>query len=83
MKTIKKQEKIDKMQELTALITQKYDDMEDARRGQLSDIRLIKNAIYSNNVPSVNEWHTKIQLPDIYELAQTLPIHKRLSSVLF
>ena len=75
MKTIKKQEKADKMQELTALITKKYDDMEESRRGQLSDIRLIKNAIYSNNIPSVNEWHTKIQLPDIYELAQTLKAH--------
>lgn len=74
-KTIKKDNQTDKMSYLTAVITKKYEDMETSRRSQLNDIRLIKNAIYSNNVPSVNEWHTKIQLPDIYELAQTLKAH--------
>ena len=58
----------------TKIIT-KYDEMDDARRGQLSDIKLVKSSIYSNNVPSVNEWNTKIQLPDIYELSQTLKAH--------
>lgn len=74
-KTIKKDNQTDKMSYLTSVITKKYEDMETSRRSQLNDIRLIKNAIYSNNVPSVNEWHTKIQLPDIYELAQTLKAH--------
>lgn len=70
-----KKNKQDEMLYLTAKITQKYDDLEDARRGQLSDLRLIKNAIYGNNIPNINEWNTKIQLPDIYELAQTLKAH--------
>lgn len=75
MKTKNNQTKEDKMLYLTKKITQKYDNLEDSRRGQLEDIRLIKNAVYKNNVPAVNEWNTKIQLPDIYELAQTLKAH--------
>lgn len=68
-------EKEDNLLYLTNSITQKYEKMEMSRRGQLSDISLIKNAIYNTNIPSVNEWDTKIQLPDIYELAQTLKAH--------
>ena len=56
-------------------VVRKYDEMDDARHGQLTDIKLVKSAIYNNNIPSVNEWNTKIQLPDIYELAQTLKAH--------
>lgn len=75
MKTIQKQNKTDKMLYLTAKITKKYDDLEESRRGQLSDIQLIQNAIYKHTIPPVNEWNTKIQLPEIYELAQTLKAH--------
>ena len=53
-------------------VVRKYDEMDDARHGQLTDIKLVKSAIYNNNIPSVNEWNTKIQLPDIYELAKIL-----------
>ncbi|MGN1125469.1 MAG: hypothetical protein ACI4SM_04715 [Candidatus Gastranaerophilaceae bacterium] len=60
---------------LTQKITQKYDEMEDSRRGQINDINLIKNAIYNSSIPAINEWNTKIQLPEIYELAQTLKAH--------
>ena len=72
MKTINNTKEQDENLYLISKITQKYDEMEDSRRGQLTDIRTIRNAIYSNNIPTVNEWNTKIQLPEIYELAQTL-----------
>lgn len=75
MNTIKNEQNQDENLYLVSKITQKYDEMEDARRGQLTDIRTIRNAIYSNNIPTVNEWNTKIQLPEIYELAQTLKAH--------
>jgi hypothetical protein len=56
-------------------LTAKYDRFEDARRAQLSDIKLVRNAIYNSAVPQVNGWDSKIELPDIYELAQTLKSH--------
>lgn len=56
-------------------IIEKYDYFEDTRRSQLSDNSLIKNAIYNSDIPAVNSWDCKIQLPEIYELAQTLKSH--------
>ena len=60
---------------LLGLVTQKYDTFEDFRSSQLSDNRLIKYAIYKSTIPKVNAWDCKVQLPDIYELAQTLKSH--------
>ena len=56
-------------------IIQKYDYYEDNRSSQLSDNRLIKYAIYNSDIPKVNAWDCKIELPEIYELAQTLKSH--------
>ena len=56
-------------------IIKKYDYYEDARSSQLSDNRLVKYAIYDTDIPKVNAWDCHIQLPDIYELAQTLKSH--------
>lgn len=56
-------------------IIQKYEDYNDTRRSQLSDNRLIKYAIYNSDIPIVNDWNCKIQLPEIYELSQTLKSH--------
>lgn len=56
-------------------IIQKYDYYEDNRSSQLSDNRLIKYAIYNSDIPKVNAWNCKIELPEIYELAQTLKSH--------
>ena len=75
MKNTENQSNEAKMLYLINTITQKYEEMESSRRGQLSDIRLIKNSIYNTSVPCVNDWNTKIQLPDIYELSQTLKAH--------
>ena len=60
---------------LTSNIISKYDYYENERSSQLSDNRLIKHAIYSSDIPAVNGWDCRIQLPDIYELAQTLKSH--------
>ena len=62
MKTINNTKEQDENLYLISKITQKYDEMEDSRRGQLTDIRTIRNAIYSNNIPTVNEWNTQITL---------------------
>lgn len=56
-------------------IPQKFDDLEDDRLEQLNDIKLLRDTIYSNSIPQINGWDSKIELPDIYELAQTLKSH--------
>ena len=60
---------------LTNSIVAKYDKYEDSRVSQLSDIKAIREAIYDSTIPRVNAWGCKIQLPEIYELAQTLKSH--------
>ncbi len=60
---------------LTSNIISKYDYYENERSSQLSDNRLVKHAIYNSDIPAVNGWDCRIQLPDIYELAQTLKSH--------
>ena len=61
--------------DLVKYITQRYEDFESNRSRQLSDIRVVRESIYSTKVPSVKYWNTDIELPDIYELAQTLKAH--------
>lgn len=56
-------------------IPQKYDDLEDSRLEQLNDIKTLRDTIYNNQIPQINGWDSKIELPDIYELAQTLKSH--------
>lgn len=56
-------------------IISKYDYYNDIRSSQISDNRLIKHSIYNSDIPTVNSWDCKIQLPEIYELAQTLKSH--------
>lgn len=60
---------------LVQKIPQKYDEFEDDRREQLDDIKLVRDTIYNNQIPQINGWDSKIELPDIYELAQTLKSH--------
>lgn len=56
-------------------IIEKYDYYDEMRGTQLSDNRLVRYAIYNSDIPKVNSWDCKIQLPEIYELAQTLKSH--------
>lgn len=56
-------------------IVNKYDSYEENRSSQLSDIRAIRNSIYDSTIPKINAWGSKLQLPEIYELAQTLKSH--------
>lgn len=60
---------------LLSEICRKYDDFDDLRNQQLTDIKLVRNAIYNNHLQSQNGWNSRIALPDIYELAQTLKSH--------
>ncbi len=60
---------------LVKQISNMYDEFESARSLQLSDIRIVRDAIYSKKLPNVNDWNTKLDLPEIYELAQTLKAH--------
>ncbi len=62
-------------QYLVSNIIGKYDYYENERSSQLADNRLVKHAIYNSDIPHTNAWDYKIQLPDIYELAQTLKSH--------
>jgi len=61
--------------ELINIIVKKYDLLNDRRSTQLNDIKLVRNAIYNTNFSRINGWDSKIELPDIYELAQTLKSH--------
>ena len=56
-------------------IVDKYDYYDEQRNTQKADNRLISYAIYNSTIPRVNDWDCKIQLPEIYELAQTLKSH--------
>lgn len=60
---------------LLEYVVNKYENCETARSSQLSDNRLIKYAIYNSTIPKINAWDCNVQLPDIYELAQTLKSH--------
>lgn len=60
---------------LASVIANKYETFEESRMAQLSDIRAIREAIYGSTIPKINAWASKMQLPEIYELAQTLKSH--------
>ena len=60
---------------LVSSIVEKYDKFNDQRSLQLTDMKLIRDAIYNSDVPKINGWDSRIELPDIYELAQTLKSH--------
>ena len=60
---------------LVGNITQKYDRFNDQRATQLSDMKFVRDAIYNTDIPKIDGWDNKIELPDIYELAQTLKSH--------
>ena len=60
---------------LVSCITEKYDKFNDQRSAQLTDIKLVRDAIYNSDVPKINGWDNRVELPDIYELAQTLKSH--------
>lgn len=68
---------IDKGTELAlcAQLTELFDKFNDDRISQLSDIRTIQNAIYNTSLPNRGGWHSQVELPEIYELSQTLKSH--------
>ena len=60
---------------LVSRIVKKFDNYENLRTEQLSDLIAIKNAIYERKIPLSNAWNSRIELPNVYELAQTLKAH--------
>lgn len=64
-----------KEQAILANIVAKYDHYNDMRSSQRTDNRLISYAIYNANIPHINDWNCRIELPEIYELSQTLKSH--------
>ena len=60
---------------LVSSITDKYDRFDEQRSSQLADMKLIRDSIYNTDVPKLNGWDNRVELPDIYELAQTLKSH--------
>lgn len=58
---------------LVRSICDKFDNFSEARAAQLEDIQAIREAIYSTG--SKNRTHTEFNIPDIWELAQTLKSH--------
>lgn len=60
---------------LVGCITEKFDRFDSERSSQLTDIKLVRDAIYNSDIPKINGWDNRVVLPDIYELAQTLKSH--------
>lgn len=60
---------------LVGSVSEKFDRFNDERASQLADIKLVRDAIYNSDIPKVNGWDNMVELPDIYELAQTLKSH--------
>lgn len=60
---------------LVGSVSEKFDRFNYERDSQLADIKLVRDAIYSSDIPKVNGWDNMVELPDIYELAQTLKSH--------
>ncbi len=56
-------------------IVSKFDYYDQDRSRQLADNRLISYSIYDSDIPKINDWNCRIQLPEIYELSQTLKSH--------
>ena len=68
---------IDELEEshLVDRITRKFDNYESTRSSQISDLAAVRNAIYEIKSPVRGAWDSKVELPNMYELAQTLKAH--------
>ena len=60
---------------LVSQLTKMFDKFNDDRVSQLNDIKIIQDAIYNTNLPGRDGWKSGIELPEIYELSQTLKSH--------
>lgn len=61
---------------LISKIVDMFEKFDFARQKQLRMIDNVKNAIYNEGLPnSQKSWHSRVELPDVYELAQTLKSH--------
>ncbi len=68
---------IDELEEshLVDRITRKFDNYESTRSSQISDLAAVRNAIYEIKSPVRGAWDSRVDLPNMYELAQTLKAH--------
>lgn len=68
---------IDELEEshLVDRITRKFDNYEGTRSSQIADLASVRNAIYEIKSPVRGAWDSKVDLPNMYELAQTLKAH--------
>lgn len=68
---------IDELEEshLVDRITRKFDNYESARSSQIADLAAVRNSIYEIKSPVHGAWDSKVDLPNMYELAQTLKAH--------
>ena len=68
---------VDELQEnfLVDRITKKFDNYESIRSSQLADLVAVRSAIYDLKTPYQGVWASKIDLPNVYEVAQTLKAH--------
>lgn len=68
---------IDELEEshLVDRITRKFDNYEGTRSSQIADLASVRNAIYEIKSPVRGAWDSKVELPNMYELAQTLKAH--------
>ncbi len=68
---------IDELEEshLVDRITRKFDNYESARSSQIADLAAVRNSIYEIKSPVHGAWDSKVYLPNMYELAQTLKAH--------
>src|SRR5574344_211594 len=60
---------------LVSTLSKEFDKFNDDRISQLNDIKIIQDAIYNINLHTKEVWNSHIELPDLYELSQTLKSH--------
>lgn len=68
---------IDELEEsyLVDRITKKFDNYEGVRSSQIADLAAVRNSIYEIKSPIYGAWNSRVDLPNMYELAQTLKAH--------
>ena len=67
-------QKLDNLNEkyLIGNITKKFDKYDGERNSQLTDIKLVRDAIYNSEIPRLNGWDNKVELPEINMHVQTI-----------
>lgn len=66
---------LESLEGLAGRIAKMFEKMNDARCGQLSEIKAIQERVYNTGSSSNNDWASNLELPDLWEQCQTMKAH--------